>query len=766
MSINNPGVDDAFGCEDNGYEDFADLEYENCPANSKEALLQDDTFKPPEFFNEETLKREIDEVEKLRVEEVRWFYQSGRKKRWKPFIGADSILIETEWRCISKSDREINRVCVRGGMYEVDVLEKKCFPVYWSSVNLKGVEENVNILRGTWFYESNFMPLDEEIAEKVEAEHIERWKDCSLDEVKWMIRNIVMHSVKLDQCHVDWYSVNDVYIHSDAVSHRALRNIVQKFGASKTSTSGHKLRRGYREDAMYEDCMPPVDHLIFVVHGIGSKPDRQKIVRNTNELRLACERAAAKHFAHYIGRVEFLPVEWRSKLALDDGIVEMIMPKRSVGFRQFLNNSAMDIMFYTSPLYKSEIVDGLRDQISLLHSMFIQRNPSFHGKISIFAHSLGCVIMHDIMTQWSPEALFDDYMRKYAEQSSNAVATDQGGTKSMEVQGITMSKQPPSNINSLTLVGKPPELNFVVENFFCVGSPLGIFMALRGLRPSDGKGVQDDIIPKSVCHRIFNVYHPADPVAYRLEPLILGHYTSIAPLQVHSNASLQLLSYSEMPTRSYSCETSQEMANVSSAGFDQDSTTVDELDDCDEEESLGENTDSCDRTKIYPQSSHDRELIGDNDTTSSSPTLVRRSSYLKAISGGAARVGKALWGRARGSPTPVKSKEISSLPEVQDNHDSTHDTCDEDGKPVNDDQRTVGNSDSISKIHSGSFAVDAMELEYRLDYELQEGFTESKLGYASLTSHTSYWGNQDVALFLLMQIHPPSTMNQNLKSKI
>ena len=49
-----------------------------------------------------------------------------------------------------------------------------------------------------------------------------------------------------------------------------------------------------------------------------------------------------------------------------------------------------------------------------------------------------------------------------------------------------------------------------VENLFCLGSPLAVFLALRGLRPQDD--VEDHVLPKSVCKRLLNVYHPADPV--------------------------------------------------------------------------------------------------------------------------------------------------------------------------------------------------------------------------------------------------------------
>ena len=45
------------------------------------------------------------------------------------------------------------------------------------------------------------------------------------------------------------------------------------------------------------------------------------------------------------------------------------------------------------------------------------------------------------------------------------------------------------------------------------------------------------------------------------------------------------------------------------------------------------------------------------------------------------------------------------------------------------------------------------ELEHRLDYQINEGKMEN-VYISAVTSHTSYWSNQDVALFILQQLFP------------
>ena len=81
-----------------------------------------------------------DIVEELRPEEVRWFYKGPSDKKWTAFIGYDSLRIECKYReikhqgskeFISNPDSDHEKICVRGSLYEVDVKEQKCYPIYW-----------------------------------------------------------------------------------------------------------------------------------------------------------------------------------------------------------------------------------------------------------------------------------------------------------------------------------------------------------------------------------------------------------------------------------------------------------------------------------------------------------------------------------------------------------------------------------------------------------------------------------------------------------
>ena len=53
-----------------------------------------------------------------------------------------------------------------------------------------------------------------------------------------------------------------------------------------------------------------------------------------------------------------------------------------------------------------EIWQTLQEELNRLYELFLARNPYFDangGKVSIAAHSLGCVVTYDILTGWTQD---------------------------------------------------------------------------------------------------------------------------------------------------------------------------------------------------------------------------------------------------------------------------------------------------------------------------------------------------------------------------
>ncbi|XP_038165817.1 phospholipase DDHD1 isoform X4 [Arvicola amphibius] len=690
-------------------------------------------------------------VTELGPEEVRWFYKED-KKTWKPFIGYDSLRIELAFRTLvqttgartraegrdgdpvcgpaSSSGEEddedracgfcpraagpepemeelvtIEPVCVRGGLYEVDVIQGECYPVYWNQA------DRIPVMRGQWFIDGTWQPLEEEESNLIEQEHLNCFRGQQMQEnfdievSKPLDGKDAVHSFKLSRNHVDWHSMDEVYLYSDATTSKIARTVTQKLGFSKASSSGTRLHRGYVEEATLEDKPSQTSHIVFVVHGIGQKMDQGRIIKNTAMMREAARKIEEKHFSNHATHVEFLPVEWRSKLTLDGDTVDSITPDKVRGLRDMLNSSAMDIMYYTSPLYRDELVKGLQQELNRLYSLFCSRNPDFEekgGKVSIVSHSLGCVITYDIMTGWNPVRLYEQLLQKEELPDERWMSYEERHLLDELYITKRRLREIEERLHGLkaSSITQTPALKFKVENFFCMGSPLAVFLALRGIRPGN-TGSQDHILPREICNRLLNIFHPTDPVAYRLEPLILKHYSNISPVQIHWYNTANPLPYEHMkpnflnPTKEpTSVSESESMANIPSPV-----------------------------TSPVLSRRHYGESI----------TNIGKASIL-----GAASIGKGLGGmlfsRFGRSSTSQPSE-------------TSKDTVEDEKKPVASPATTTVATQTLPQSSSG-FLDSALELEHRIDFELREGLVESRY-WSAVTSHTAYWSSLDVALFLL-----------------
>lgn len=84
-----------------------------------------------------------------------------------------------------------------------------------------------------------------------------------------------------------------------------------------------------------------------------------------------------------------------------------------------------------------------------------------------------------------------------------------------------------------------------VENFFCMGSPLAVFLALRGIRPGTSCH-QDHILPTAICSRLFNVFHPTDPVVSPLLSLQMLQMLSLTRVMTAKSFCLFFLAHTHL----------------------------------------------------------------------------------------------------------------------------------------------------------------------------------------------------------------------------
>ncbi|XP_073322072.1 triacylglycerol hydrolase DDHD2-like [Pagrus major] len=525
-----------------------------------------------------------------------WFFcrRADDNTSWLPFSREDSDKLQNACDTAGEKEEEVV-VAVDGERYDVHVKERRRYAVYWE-------QAPTEVRRCSWFYKGNkdtrFMPYPEDISKSLEEAYMIA---VTLDEWKRKVEfptgeTVILHNPKLIRQY-QTKGLQDEWVSSPSEQTRA-RTV--KRGVDSISV---EIPDGEPEQ---------VDHLVFMVHGIGPACDLRfrSIIQGVNDFRSASLSLLASHYKHaqqdgQVGRVEFLPVNWHSSLhgdatGVDEDIQRITLPSISK-LRHFTNETLLDLFFYNSPTYCQTIVDTVASEVNRLHALFHQRHPGFKGAFSVVGHSLGSLILFDLLTNQrtdseprkeapsdEPSHLNCDTLEQTLSRLGLQQYLDTLQAENLDPESLALCKdsdlkdlgiplgprkkilnyvkrkclpedhktgavrlapglQVPPQVNSdphgnqssgLTVqqpqsitsavdyeyfdvgIGQVsidyPQLAFHPQTFFAFGSPIGMFLTVRGLKRVD----PNYTFP--TCKSFYNIYHPYDPVAYRIEPMIVS----------------------------------------------------------------------------------------------------------------------------------------------------------------------------------------------------------------------------------------------------
>ncbi|KAL1461734.1 hypothetical protein WDU94_013606 [Cyamophila willieti] len=451
-----------------------------------------------------------------------WFFKktTDNKSIWNPFSMADSIRIEEAFVDPSKSQV----VPSDGGRYDVTVGERLRKAVYWT-------EEPTEVRRCSWFYkaslESRYIPYDEKVSDLLEREYKEavtsnNWhKTIPLDNGEEVIvysAKVIVHHIKPDLRLTDfaWDS------------------------SSEQSIKPRIVSRGLDMFDISEGEPDKIDHLLFLVHGIGSFCDLKfrPVVEVVDDFRSISLQLTASHFksasdSGTLGRVEMLPISWHEALhseesGIDKKLKAITLPSIPK-LRYFTNDTLLDVLFYTSPVYCERIITAVCKEMNRLYTIFQSRNPGYEGGVSMGGHSLGSLILFDLLShQKAVHVLNSEDVKESAtdteDESFDTLPSGKTGHKSRLTKGPSYICIPSEGTSAPYI--RYPQLTFQPRIFFAFGSPTGMFVNVRGI---DSLG-EDFVFP--TCPKFYNIFHPFDPVAYRIEPLIVPAMEHVRPVQI------------------------------------------------------------------------------------------------------------------------------------------------------------------------------------------------------------------------------------------
>ena len=545
-----------------------------------------------------------------------------------------------------------------------------------------------------------------------------------------------------------------------------------------------EMQEDYRE-AEGDEQDREIEHLILATHGIGQRLglriEAVNFVHDVNTFRknlkavyadspdLRALNAELGKSEAVNSRVQVLPICWRHLLdfpkqslkhnreehdladaEFDDDdypTLEDISVDGVPAVRNLITDLALDILLYQSPAYKDHISRIVLDECNRIYHLFTERNPNFKGKISFIGHSLGSAIMFDILCRQDQQQHPSKRHRKDADRL---------------------------------------KLDFEVEDFYALGSPIGLFQMLTGrklvgretvdnrsrafstsmddpmldgaaeLNKKTRKPLErttsslDATVSSPKCAQIFNIFHPTDPISYRLEPLISPAMATLKPQPLPytkrgifgAPMGQGLTGIGARVTQSVSSMWSSMASNILTRG-------------------LGYN---------------ESEPAGGQSAAKSSGPLSKGSSSNPAT--GAIPVAPAL---------PAEGKEIAKINEDvhdKDQSNATHTDRNHQHPPTLIDaelntlyggfqkrRKSVEGDAETRDLGAGAIAstnyqeaeaqarrfkreeekVRKLNSNGRVDYSIQEGAFDINL-IAAIASHLSYWSDEDVSHFITSQL--------------
>mmetsp|Transcript_30020 Transcript_30020/g.49586 ORF Transcript_30020/g.49586 Transcript_30020/m.49586 type:complete len:669 (-) Transcript_30020:281-2287(-) len=336
-----------------------------------------------------------------------------------------------------------------------------------------------------------------------------------------------------------------------------------------------------REDVKMKNMIEEIDATRLMV---------QK--RQVAEWKKACEKAtkAGEPEPPVPNRLEVLPIEWWDKIHNSSSSLVRSLHATTLttipGFRSIANDVVFDVLMYLTPTFCETVLECVTGQIDDLYHGFEKVHPGFvknGGKCSIIGHSLGSVIAWDLLS-----------ILKDRQESAIDVDKDDEpmlpflcGGMNLAGDGVNVgyqayaAKTEEQGVNAVKHGAWGPSLPkpmkkcipFIPDFTLFLGSPIGMFLTLRGAhavfdemlqmtvlkarakateaaadaeaeetattdekaneeKPAIEEFVEPITSPFTLpSGSIYNVFHPSDPVAYRIEPLLLAQ--ELADTKMH-----------------------------------------------------------------------------------------------------------------------------------------------------------------------------------------------------------------------------------------
>ncbi|XP_044748512.1 protein retinal degeneration B isoform X1 [Coccinella septempunctata] len=286
--------------------------------------------------------------------------------------------------------------------------------------------------------------------------------------------------------------------------------------------------------------------LLLVMHAgsvLDANVDMTAKKSDVTTFRGAFESVMRQHYPSLIGHIAIRLVSCPSICTESLAIVSSLSPysfdvsPSCTDVPQITHDSipigAIPILASSPPEY-TEAVSRTINLANTTYQDFLRSDEGrgFSGQVSLVADSIGSILAYDALCRVMKlqsrhgsenSILENDYLHK-----DELQVNDTGLLAAPPTRRRSSSTSDPSGNN---------KFDFEVSDFFMFGSPLGLVLAYRKLATSEDKTSN---IARPNCIQVYNLFHPTDPVAARLEPLLSARFSILPPVNIPRYAKYPL----------------------------------------------------------------------------------------------------------------------------------------------------------------------------------------------------------------------------------
>ncbi|XP_023026564.2 retinal degeneration B isoform X1 [Leptinotarsa decemlineata] len=285
--------------------------------------------------------------------------------------------------------------------------------------------------------------------------------------------------------------------------------------------------------------------LILIFHAgsvLDANVDMAAKKSDVSTFRGAFESVMRQHYPSLIGHIAIRLVSCPSICTEGLGILSSLSPysfdvsPSCTDVPQITHDSipigAIPILASSSTDYV-EAVSRTINAANAAYQEFIKSEEGlgFSGQVCVMADSIGSILAYDSLCRTVK------YSSRHGSENSILDSDLQKDDVQINESGYLAAPSPRRRSSSTSDQAGQIKLEFDVTDFFMFGSPLALVLAYRKISSNDDKC---NSITRPACLQVYNMFHPTDPVAARLEPLLSARFSILPPVNIPRYAKYPL----------------------------------------------------------------------------------------------------------------------------------------------------------------------------------------------------------------------------------